>query len=235
MAWKRARKFCQRGLVTLLNGGRRVVRLFDALFGEQAAILAERHENNAVEYDLCDANCFLDWLGVLASQVFDQPPTLLTVTLVKFIADHALTLRRAIQQLERPRLPVNGRQQPAELQQIIKLKEFFFDVQLGKPKLLEGQRCFVAMVQPRGDKIADNAPGAFGERIEVVPTLLHRSPAIELIPVQVGGSTLQFDHGDGRAAGSWSKLAQGPIGRADARHRKIPLQVVFVGERVAGE
>ena len=162
------------GIRDLAKGGQFAVGGFEALGGQQVAVLAEGDEDDAVQDLLGDSRW--PWPSVFPSlqvEVLDQPQAVLAVLPVKLVAHLALPVLGSLSS-RRARAALPGRRgdQSAPLEKAVELAEAFLVAQFLKVKLLVGQRRLVAVIEAEADEVADDAPGALRQGVQVVPALL---------------------------------------------------------------
>ena len=120
-------------------------------------------------------------------------------------------------------------QQPAALEEDVKPAEFVDAAQPLKLEMLENLRRSIAVIEPEGDEVADDAPGAVRQAVEVIPALLDGRAAVELVVVQIGRGIFEFDHGTGVGGTVRRKCPQRRVGDADVRDGELVLKLVSIG------
>ena len=83
------------------------------------------------------------------------------------------------------RLPGHGRQQPAELEQVIELKKYFCFSGL-EGKFLKASGVLSRWYRREVTKLLTMPQGQSGKGVEVVPALLNGRSAVEFVVVEVG-------------------------------------------------
>ncbi len=83
-------------------------------------------------------------------------------------------------------------------------------------EVLEGLLGFVAVIEAEGDEVGDDAAGAIGEVVEVIPALLDGGAAVELVVIEIGGGVFELDDGADRARLDRGEIPEDAVGGADA-------------------
>jgi len=213
------------------EGGERLVGPINAPGRQQAAVLAEGDEDDPVEESLGDVDRAVQVFAVLPRhQMLDEPEPVVAVLLVQLVPDLALAILGQLKEVQRAKgLPERGPHQPAPLEKEIELPELVHVAEFLEAELLVGARSLVAVIEPKRDEVADDSPRAVGQGVQVVPALLHRSPAVEAVLVEIDPRPFELDDDQRRGSLAGLEIAQGGVGGSSAGHREVALQFVFVG------
>ncbi len=170
--------------------------------------------------------------SLLIHQLVDQAFALLGVIGVQLIAHFALLRLGAMQQsVGSWRTKLVGHlvaNQSRLFKDVVKLPHAGGIEKIGNREFLMAALRMALVIQSNRHIIADDAPLCIRQLVKVVPALLYRRAAIELVMIQVGAGAFEFNNHRRRNGRAGDKKPQRPIGDSRAGHRGILLAVIIV-------
>lgn len=211
---KEAEEIVPTGIADTAEGGKGVGSALKALFGKKFAVFTEGDKDDAVEKLLSDADCNVERLFLRKFEIFDEAKSLALVGLVKIVADFFLALLSSFEEERSAReLADSGAEKAGAFKEAIELVEAVAIAEFLKGEFFVGEDAFGAVVETDDGKVGDDAPGAIGLGVEVIPALLDGGAAAGLVAVEIGHGTFKF-YDDRWGSGGW-EFAKGGIGSAD--------------------